>query len=111
MRSVGRRSPQFLALTSVAPATVGGDVRCALADAGRGTMTHVLKAAMRQTKDFVNQHTPAEARVREATSNDAWGAPQTLLQEIAESTYKRDELKETMEMLFKRMNDSSKVRG
>jgi len=72
-------------------------------------MAHVVKAAMRHTKDFVNQHTPAEARVREATSNDPWHPPQTLLQEIAESTYKSDELRQTMDMLFKRMNDSGKV--
>jgi len=64
---------------------------------------------MRHTKDFVNQHTPAEARVREATSNDPWHPPQTLLQEIAESTFKSDELRQTMDMLFKRMNDSGKV--
>ena len=72
-------------------------------------MTHVMKAAIRHTKDFVNQHSVAEARVREATSNDPWGAPQQLLIDIAESTFKRDELKEVMDMLFKRMNDSSKA--
>jgi hypothetical protein len=73
-------------------------------------MAHTMKAMLRQTKDFVNQHTAAEARVREATSNDPWVPPQSLLQEIAESTYKREELKEVMDMMFKRMNDSGKVR-
>ena len=74
-------------------------------------MSHVVKAAFRHTKDFVNQHSTAEARVREATSNDPWGAPQQLLIDIAESTYKREELKEVMDMTFKRMNDPGKVRG
>lgn len=73
-------------------------------------MAHTMKAMLRQTKDFVNQHSAAEARVREATSNDPWVPPQSLLQEIAESTFKRDELKEVMDMMFKRMNDSGKVR-
>lgn len=38
-------------------------------------------------KNVVYNFTEAEVKVREATSNDPWGPPSTLMAELAEMTY------------------------
>ena len=38
-------------------------------------------------KNVVYNFTEAEVKVREATSNDPWGPPSTVMAELAEMTY------------------------
>lgn len=45
---------------------------------------HFLRDVCR--KNVVIQYDPIEIKVREATSNDAWGAKTTLMAEIARAT-------------------------
>uniref|UniRef100_UPI001EAEAE4B epsin-3-like n=1 Tax=Oncorhynchus gorbuscha TaxID=8017 RepID=UPI001EAEAE4B len=46
--------------------------------------------------------------VREATSNDPWGPPSSLMSEIADLTFNVVAFTEVMGMIWKRLNDSGK---
>lgn len=48
-------------------------------------------------------YTEIEAKVREATNDDAWGPTGALMQEIAQYTFTYEHFPETMGMLWKRM--------
>ncbi|XP_056107834.1 epsin-3 isoform X2 [Rhinichthys klamathensis goyatoka] len=62
----------------------------------------------RQMKNIVNNYTDAEIKVREATSNDPWGPPTSLLMEIADMTFNVVALTEVMGIIWKRLNDHGK---
>ncbi|XP_054463033.1 epsin-3 isoform X2 [Anoplopoma fimbria] len=62
----------------------------------------------RQMKNMVNNFTEAEIKVREATSNDPWGPPSTLMSEIADLTFNAVAFVEVMGMIWKRLNDHGK---
>ncbi|KAM9780307.1 epsin-3 [Neosynchiropus ocellatus] len=62
----------------------------------------------RQMKNMVNNYTEAEIKVREATSNDPWGPPSSLMCEIADLTFNVLAFTEVMGMLWKRLNDHGK---
>lgn len=62
----------------------------------------------RQVKNMVNNFTEAEVKVREATSNDPWGPPSTLMAEIADLTYNVVTFAEVMGIIWKRLNDHGK---
>lgn len=62
----------------------------------------------RTIKNVVKNHTLAEVKVREATSNDPWGPSTTLMSQIADLTYNGMAFAEVMSMLWKRMNDHGK---
>lgn len=62
----------------------------------------------RQMKNVVNNYTEAEIKVREATSNDPWGPPTSLMAEIADLTFNVVAIAEVMGMLWKRLNDHGK---
>ncbi|XP_017280935.1 epsin-3 isoform X2 [Kryptolebias marmoratus] len=62
----------------------------------------------RQVKNMVNNFTEAEIKVREATSNDHWGPPSTLMAEIADLTYNVVTFAEVMGIIWKRLNDHGK---
>ncbi|XP_055008839.1 epsin-3 isoform X4 [Boleophthalmus pectinirostris] len=62
----------------------------------------------RQMKNVVNNYTEAEIKVREATSNDPWGPPTSLMAEIADLTFNAVAIAEVMGMLWKRLNDHGK---
>uniref|UniRef100_A0AAV2KL49 ENTH domain-containing protein n=1 Tax=Knipowitschia caucasica TaxID=637954 RepID=A0AAV2KL49_KNICA len=59
-------------------------------------------------KNVVNNYTEAEIKVREATSNDPWGPPTTLMAEISDLTFNIVANAEVMGMLWKRLNDHGK---
>eukprot|EP00128_Syssomonas_multiformis_P013326 Colp12_sorted_trinity150504_noHs@35394 len=65
-------------------------------------------AQLRAIKNVVNNYTDMERKVREATSNDPWGASGTLMAEIAEATDNYEHFPEIMGMIWKRLNDSGK---
>ncbi|XP_056143396.1 epsin-3 isoform X3 [Lampris incognitus] len=62
----------------------------------------------RQVKNMVNNYTEAEIKVREATSNDPWGPPSSLMSEIADLTFNVVAFTEVMGMIWKRLNDHGK---
>lgn len=62
----------------------------------------------RQMKNMVNNYTEAEIKVREATSNDPWGPPSSLMAEISDLTFNVVAFTEVMGMIWKRLNDHGK---
>lgn len=62
----------------------------------------------RSVKNIVNNYTDAEIKVREATSNDPWGPPSSLIMEIADMTFNVVAFTEVMGMIWKRLNDHGK---
>lgn len=66
------------------------------------------KGALRVAKNYTKGYSDTQTKVREATSNDAWGPSGTQMNEIAQMTYSQNEFVEIMEMLDKRLNDKGK---
>jgi len=52
-------------------------------------------------------YTELESKVREATNNEPWGCPTTLMQEIANATYNYQGLNEIMPLIYKRFTEKS----
>lgn len=52
-------------------------------------------------------YTEMEAKVREATNNEPWGASSTMLQEIANGTFNYQLLNEIMPMIYKRFTEKA----
>ncbi|XP_074827201.1 epsin-3 isoform X2 [Natator depressus] len=65
-------------------------------------------ALRRQVKNIVHNYSEAEIKVREATSNDSWGPPSSLMSEIADLTFNTVAFAEIMGMIWRRLNDSGK---
>ncbi|KAJ9621935.1 Epsin-3, clathrin recruitment and traffic between the Golgi and endosome [Taxawa tesnikishii (nom. ined.)] len=46
-----------------------------------------VKAGVRKLQNVAMNYTEMEAKVREATNNEPWGASSTMMQEIANATF------------------------
>lgn len=57
---------------------------------------------------MVYNYTDAEAKVREATSNDPWGPSSAVMSELSDYTYHIEAYGMVMGMLWKRLNDHGK---
>lgn len=66
-----------------------------------------IKAGVRQVQNAVMNYTEMEAKVREATNNEPWGASSTLMQEIANATFNYQLLNEIMPMIYKRFTEKA----
>ncbi|KIX08185.1 uncharacterized protein Z518_02841 [Rhinocladiella mackenziei CBS 650.93] len=66
-----------------------------------------IKAGVRKVQNAVMNLTEMEAKVREATNGDPWGASATLMQEIAQGTHNYQQLNEIMPMIYKRFTDKT----
>ncbi|KAI5467480.1 hypothetical protein BGZ63DRAFT_28423 [Mariannaea sp. PMI_226] len=66
-----------------------------------------LKAGFRKAQNAVMNFTEMEAKVREATNNEPWGASSTLMQEIANGTFNYQTLNEIMPMIYRRFTEKS----
>ncbi|KAI1827843.1 hypothetical protein F4861DRAFT_291642 [Xylaria intraflava] len=66
-----------------------------------------LKAGVRKVQNAVMNYTEMEAKVREATNNEPWGASSTLMQEIANGTFNYQTLNEIMPMIYRRFTEKS----
>ncbi|QGA15788.1 hypothetical protein EYB26_003448 [Talaromyces marneffei] len=66
-----------------------------------------LKAGVRKVQNAVMNYTEMEAKVREATNNEPWGASSTLMQEIASGTHNYHLLNEIMPMIYKRFTEKT----
>jgi len=73
-------------------------------------MTHHLRKLFRDAKNKWYQYDEAEVRVREATSNDAWGASSSLLNQIAEDCSHPVRYQSVMAMLWRRLSDEKHFR-
>ncbi|GFY29698.1 clathrin interactor 1 [Trichonephila clavipes] len=62
-----------------------------------------LREIQEKVTNVVMNYTEVEAKVREATNDDAWGPTGQLMQEIAQSTFTYEHFPEVMGMLWKRM--------
>jgi epsin len=66
-----------------------------------------VKAYVRKAQNVVYNYTEMEARVREATNNEPWGASSTLMQKIAAGTYNYREREEIIGMIFRRFTEKA----
>ncbi|KAH3940267.1 hypothetical protein HBI56_219580 [Parastagonospora nodorum] len=66
-----------------------------------------IKAGFRKAQNAVMNYTEMEAKVREATNNEPWGASSTMLQEIANATFNYQLLNEIMPMIYKRFTEKA----
>ncbi|RDA86874.1 hypothetical protein CP532_1411, partial [Ophiocordyceps camponoti-leonardi (nom. inval.)] len=66
-----------------------------------------IKAGFRKAQNAVMNYTEMEAKVREATNNEPWGASSTQLQEIANGTFSYSTLNEIMPMIYRRFTEKS----
>ncbi|KAF3907728.1 Epsin-2 [Arthrobotrys entomopaga] len=66
-----------------------------------------VKAAVRKAQNVVMNFTEMEAKVREATNNEPWGASSTVMNEIANGTFNYQQLNEIMPMIYKRFTEKS----
>ncbi|KAG0242152.1 Epsin-3, clathrin recruitment and traffic between the Golgi and endosome [Actinomortierella wolfii] len=64
-----------------------------------------IRNAIEKVTAKVMNYTEMEQKVREATSNDPWGASGTLKQELAQATHNFQYFNEIMPTLFKRFHD------
>ncbi|BGP26199.1 golgi to Endosome transporter [Rhodotorula toruloides] len=64
-----------------------------------------VKAAVRKAQAYAFNYTEAEARVREATSDEPWGASSTLMQEIAQDTFNFQTFNEVMPTVYARFTE------
>ncbi|KAH8681890.1 hypothetical protein BX600DRAFT_32373 [Xylariales sp. PMI_506] len=66
-----------------------------------------LKAGVRKVQNAVMNYTEMEAKVREATNNEPWGASSTTMQEIANGTFNYQQLNEIMPMIYRRFTEKA----
>ncbi|KAI1424470.1 hypothetical protein F5Y12DRAFT_715228 [Xylaria sp. FL1777] len=66
-----------------------------------------LKAGVRKVQNAVMNYTEMEAKVREATNNEPWGASSTLMQEIANGTFNYQTLNEIMPLIYRRFTEKT----
>ncbi|EKD18386.1 epsin-3 [Drepanopeziza brunnea f. sp. 'multigermtubi' MB_m1] len=78
-----------------------------LKEAAANLTLYDLKAGVRKVQNAVMNYTEMEAKVREATNNEPWGASSTMLQEIANGTYNYQLLNEIMPMIYKRFTEKA----
>ncbi|KMU80137.1 epsin-3 [Coccidioides immitis RMSCC 3703] len=66
-----------------------------------------VKAGVRKVQNAMMNYTEMEAKVREATNNEPWGASSTLMQEIANGTHSYQLLNEIMPMIYRRFTEKT----
>ncbi|EEB09440.1 epsin [Schizosaccharomyces japonicus yFS275] len=67
-----------------------------------------MKAAVRSVKNFSKGYSETQVKVRNATTNDAWGPSGKAMAEIAQLTFDQHEMLEVMDILDRRLNDKGK---
>lgn len=76
-----------------------------------GTISNVslydAKKYFRKAQNVVFNYTEMEAKVREATNNEPWGASSTLMEYIAQGTYNLREREEILSMIFRRFTEKT----
>ncbi|KAK0160016.1 hypothetical protein PV328_007464 [Microctonus aethiopoides] len=67
-----------------------------------------VRELMDKATNVVMNYTDTEAKVREATNDDAWGPTGAMMQELAQATFTYELFPEVMSMLWKRMLQENK---
>ncbi|XP_018392391.1 PREDICTED: telomere length regulation protein TEL2 homolog isoform X1 [Cyphomyrmex costatus] len=67
-----------------------------------------MRELMDKATNVVMNYTETEAKVREATNDDAWGPTGAMMQELAQATFTYEQFPEVMSMLWKRMLQENK---
>ncbi|XP_014225790.1 telomere length regulation protein TEL2 homolog isoform X1 [Trichogramma pretiosum] len=67
-----------------------------------------VRELMDKATNVVMNYTDTEAKVREATNDDAWGPTGGMMQELAQATFTYEQFPEVMSMLWKRMLQENK---
>ncbi|XP_017759051.1 PREDICTED: uncharacterized protein LOC108549975 [Eufriesea mexicana] len=67
-----------------------------------------VRELMDKATNVVMNYTETEAKVREATNDDAWGPTGAMMQELAQATFTYQRFPEVMSMLWKRMLQENK---
>lgn len=67
-----------------------------------------VRELMDKATNVVMNYTDTEAKVREATNDDAWGPTGAMMQELAQGTFTYEQFPEVMSMLWKRMLQENK---
>ncbi|RDW73217.1 hypothetical protein BP6252_07124 [Coleophoma cylindrospora] len=78
-----------------------------LKEAAASISLYDIKAGVRKVQNAVMNYTEMEAKVREATNNEPWGASSTQLKEIASATHNYQLLNEIMPMIYKRFTEKA----
>ncbi|CUS20157.1 LAQU0S01e00254g1_1 [Lachancea quebecensis] len=65
------------------------------------------KKYFRKAQNMVFNYTEMEAKVREATNNEPWGASSTLMEQISQGTYNYREREEILGMIFRRFTEKT----
>ena len=68
-----------------------------------------MKAALRAIRNHAYSYADVEVKVREATSNDPWSAPPSLLRELSRATHDYQDYPKLFAMLWKRLSDVEHV--
>ena len=68
-----------------------------------------MKAAMRALKNHALSYSDVEVKVREATSNDPWSCPLSLMRELSRATHDYVDYPKLFAMLWKRLADVEHV--
>ncbi|KAK9456844.1 hypothetical protein V1511DRAFT_495465 [Dipodascopsis uninucleata] len=66
-----------------------------------------VKAYVRKAQNVMMNYSVMEAKVREATNNEPWGASSTLMQEISDGTFNYANFNEIMPMIYRRFTEKS----
>ncbi|XP_015112980.1 clathrin interactor 1 isoform X1 [Diachasma alloeum] len=67
-----------------------------------------VRELMDKATNVVMNYTETEAKVREATNDDAWGPTGAMMQELAQATFTYEQFPDVMSMLWKRMLQENK---
>lgn len=67
-----------------------------------------VREFMDKATNVVMNYTETEAKVREATNDDAWGPTGAMMQELAQATFTYEQFPDVMSMLWKRMLQENK---
>ncbi|KAI6251493.1 hypothetical protein HI914_00132 [Erysiphe necator] len=78
-----------------------------LKEAAANLTIYDLKAGVRKVQNAVMNYTEMEAKVREATNNEPWGASSSMMQDIANGTYNYQNLNEIMPIIYKRFTEKA----
>ncbi|KAK7203110.1 epsin-3 [Myxozyma melibiosi] len=78
-----------------------------LKDAVQNISLYDVKAYVRKAQNVMMNFSPMEAKVREATNNEPWGASGSLMQEIADGTFNYASFNEIMPMIYKRFTEKT----
>lgn len=104
--------PKSYSLTQLArrrltPSPVSLELMDNLRDQLSNVSLYDVKAYVRKAQNAVLNFSDIEAKVREATNNEPWGASTTVMQQIADATQGYQQFHEVMPFVYRRFTEKS----